>query len=109
MAIIEQEDGDILADDRDGACPLLGSDGPSSRFGREQAQEAAIDDEADRHADAGGGETPVPAVELAERAAHERRQQAAQIDAHVISAVGIGLARVVVGIKAADLDRQAAG
>ena len=48
----------------------------------------------------------MPAVELAKRATDQRREQPAQVDAHVVGAVGVGLARIVVGVEAADLNRE---
>src|SRR3546814_20297450 len=52
-------------------------------------------------------ETVVPAVELAERAAHQRREQAADAQADVVDVVGAAAARIVGGVEVVDLARQA--
>jgi len=61
---------------------------------RQQRHGVEIDSEPDQHADAGGGKPVVPAGELAERAADQRRQECADIDADVEDGIGAVAARV---------------
>ena len=58
------------------------------------------------HADAGGGETVMPAEFLAERAAHQRRQEGAEIDADIEDREGAVAAAVAGRIERADLGRD---
>src|SRR5690348_17552033 len=96
----------MLADRRFGFWPLLAGDLRAFWFGRKEAQARAIDNEANRHPDSGAGEAPMPAVELAQGPAHQRREEAAEIDAHVIGAVRVRFARIVVAVEASDLHRE---
>ena len=65
-----------------------------------------IDRKPERHADAGGGEAVVPAELLAERAADERRQERAEIDADIEDREGAVAARIAGRVERADLGRD---
>ena len=69
-------------------------------------QRIEINAKPDAHADAGGGEAVVPADFLAERAADERRQERADIDADIEDGIGAVAARIARRIKPADLGRD---
>ena len=59
-----------------------------------------------QHADAGGGKAVMPAGLLAERAADERRQERADIDADIEDRIGAVAAAVAGRIEPADLGRN---
>ena len=69
-------------------------------------QRIEIDAQPDAHADAGGGEAVVPADFLAERAANERRQKRADIDADIEDGIGAVAARIARRVEPADLGRD---
>ena len=76
----------------------------SCRFvGRQERQGVEIDRKPDQHADAGGGKAVMPARLLAERAADERRQEGADIDADIEDGIGAVAAVVAGRVEAADL------
>ena len=74
--------------------------------GRQGRRGAEIDDEAGGHADAGGGEAVMPAEFFAQRAADERRQERAEIDADIEDREGAVAAAVAGRIERADLGRD---
>ncbi len=74
--------------------------------GRQQRQRVEIDRQPDAHADAGGGKAVVPADLFAERAADERRQERADIDADIEDRIGAVAPMIAGRIKAADLRRN---
>ena len=76
-------------------------------FGRQVAAAGKIDHHRQHHAEAGGREPPMPAIPFAQRAAHQRRHEAAQVDAHVIDVVRGLAARIAVAVEAFDLAGQA--
>ena len=52
------------------------------------------------HADTRGAKTPMPAIELAERAADQRRQKPADVDADIVDVVGAPAAGILGADKA---------
>src|SRR3546814_6187353 len=88
---------------------LHGGDGwlQPLRLRRQVAPAGEVDDQPEEHAHARRAETVVPAVELAERAAHQRREQAADVQADVVDVVGAAAARIIGGVEVVDLARQA--
>ena len=73
---------------------------------RQHGHGVKVDDERDRHADAGGGEPIMPAQLLAERAANQRREERADIDADVEDRIGAVAPMVSRRVEAADLGRD---
>ena len=73
---------------------------------RARAQRVEIDRETDHHADAGGAEAVVPADLLAERAADERREERAEIDADIEDRIGAVAAVIAGRVESADLRRH---
>jgi hypothetical protein len=71
-------------------------------------REGKLDDDRDQHADAGGQEADAPAIGrvLAERRAHERREERARVDAHVEDHEGAVAARVALRVEVADHRRD---
>ena len=69
-------------------------------------QRIEINAKPDAHADAGGGEAVVPADFLAERAADQRRQKRADIDADIENGISAVAARIARRIKPANLGRD---
>src|SRR3569623_409619 len=59
------------------------------------------------HADAGKAEAIMPAIDLADRTAQQRREKAADVDADIINIVRPGGPGVAGGIEVVDLARQA--
>src|SRR6516165_3691220 len=74
--------------------------------GRQERQRIEVDAQPDHHADAGGGKAVVPADAFAERAADERRQKRAEIDADIEDRIGAVAARIARRVKATDLRRD---
>ncbi len=70
---------------------------------RQHRQRIKIDAKPDAHADTGRGKTVVPADFLAERAADQRRQERAEIDADIEDRIGAVAAMIAGRVKAADL------
>ena len=108
----EQADRQHQRHDRADRQPGLAADGRRARlaFGeavlRQCRRGEQIDDEADGHADAGGGKAVVPAEFLAERAADQRRQKRAEIDADIEDREGAVAAAVAGRVEPADLGRD---
>src|SRR6185369_7432874 len=73
---------------------------------RQRLRTVEIDAQADQHADAGGGKARVPAIGDRERAADERRQERADIDADIEDRVAARAPLIVRRIKRADLGRD---
>ncbi len=71
-------------------------------FGQHR-QRVEIDAKPDAHADAGGGKAVMPAGPFAERAADERRQERAEIDADIEDRISAVAAMIARRVKAADL------
>ncbi len=69
-------------------------------------QRVKINRKPDAHADARGGKAVVPAGLLAERAADQRRQERADIDADIENGIGAVAAVIARRIKPADLGRD---
>src|SRR6185369_17408443 len=94
-----------------GLVPLLSNDRlhrrDARRLGRQITAAEDIDQQAAHHADAREREAPVPAVQLADGAAAERREEAADIHAEVVIVVRGRAPRIVVAIQAGNLARQA--
>jgi len=61
---------------------------------RKEAPAPEIEHEAQHHTHSGGAEAVVPAQLLAQRAADQRREERAQVDAHVEDREGAVAARV---------------
>ncbi len=74
--------------------------------GRQVARAEHVDGQAQAHPDARGAEADVPAVELAQGAAHQRREEGPEVDAHVVEVVGTGQARIVGGVQRPHLAGQ---
>jgi hypothetical protein len=70
---------------------------------RQQRQCVEVNTKPDAHADAGGGEAVMPAHFLPERAADQRRQERADIDADIKDRIGAVAAVIAWRIEAADL------
>ena len=62
-----------------------------------------VEHQPDQHADTSGGEAVVPTEDLPQGSADERREDRAEVDAHVEDAEGAVAAGVVVGVEATDL------
>src|SRR6516164_4061896 len=75
-------------------------------FGRKKRQRIEVNAKPDHHADAGGGKTVVPAEAFAERAADQRGEERAEIDADIEDRIGAVAARIARAIEAADLRRN---
>ena len=73
---------------------------------RQHRHGVEVDRERDRHADPGGGETIMPAQLLAERTAHQRREERPDVDADVEDRIGAIAPRVSRRVEAADLSRD---
>src|SRR3546814_8486258 len=67
-----------------------------------------IDGEADQHADAGGAEAVMPAINVAKRADDQRRGDHAGVDAEIEDLEGVGAAVVLGAVERADLARDIA-
>ena len=85
---------------------LAGGLAPGERVGRQHRRGIEVDRKPDRHADAGRGEAVVPAELFAERAADQRRQERAEVDADVEDREGAVAARVAGRVERADLGRD---
>ena len=70
---------------------------------RQQRHGIEINSEPDQHADAGGGKAVMPAGFLAQRAANQRRQERAEIDADIEDRIGAVAAMVARRIEPSDL------
>jgi hypothetical protein len=73
---------------------------------RQQRQGAQINGKPNQHADASRGKAVVPSRLFAERAADQRRQERADIDADIKDRICAVAAVVARGIKAANLGRD---
>ena len=69
----------------------------------EIAHSAKIDGDAQQHAEAGGREAIVPAIELAQRAAHQRREEGADHHRSDVERVAVIVPPVAFGIERPDL------
>ena len=78
----------------------------ASHVRRQRARGVEIDRQPERHADAGRAEAVVPAELLAERAADQRRQERAEVDADIEDREGAVAARIAGRIERADLGRD---
>ena len=58
-----------------------------------------VDAGGEEHADAGRGETVMPAIDFAERADNERRGDDARIDAEVENLEGVGTSEILGFVK----------
>src|ERR1700736_2286095 len=72
-------------------------------MGRQPFAAGEINCQANQHADAGGAETVMPAVNFAERTGDERRRDDAAVDKQIINLKSIGAPVVAGGVERADL------